>query len=91
VANAVRRQATISEKKIITQARERIRRNAMPKRHRRLQNNGLTPSETKAKWLRERISEELWAGPVQQANTGNDKQPRRPTWKQAIKKITNKN
>jgi hypothetical protein len=62
----------------------------MPGRRRRLQNNRLTPGEIKAKWLREKIPEELWAGPVQQANTGNGRQPRKPTWKQAIKKITNK-
>jgi hypothetical protein len=59
MANAIRRQAIISGGKIITQACERIRRNAMLKRHRRLQNNGLTPSETKAKWLREKVSEKL--------------------------------
>jgi hypothetical protein len=59
VANAVRRQAATQGGKVVTNLRDKLRRNAIPGRRRKQQRNRPTPSETKANWLRERVPEEL--------------------------------
>ena len=90
VANAVRRQAITQRGKVVTNLRDKLRRNAIPGRQRRQQQNKPTPGEIKANWLRERIPEELWTKLTVQAVTIDGERSRGPTWKQAIRKMTDK-
>lgn len=88
-AKAVRRQATSIGGRIIQQARERIRNTALPGVRNRRQ--GLTPLETKQKWLQDRIPRELWPDTREneqtQPGTNRSGQPRTNTWKQALRQM----